>query len=227
MWMACIGISYTLKLHIICKLISIFIQHSYPTPGNTIIQLNLSVNFGNIIMAQLLHSKYRTARLGGKNETRNMLMYTCIIRMNVNNTSISVAIFWCNLSQSKYETGSSIGYPFRKLTNSCVSICVCVCVCALNTELYINLSSTQTSPQEKKNTHTQSTNVISKERQLCQQYTESDISVNRCRICQWQIHWFQSKPTAYFPAWNNNYFTNRITVSPPHIDDRYRYKWTA
>jgi hypothetical protein len=153
MWMTCIGISYTLKLHIICKLISIFIPHSYPTPGNTIIQLNLSVNFGNIIMAQLLHSTYCTAHIGKKTETPNMSMYPCIIRMNVNNTSISVAIFWCNLSQSKYEIGTSIGYPFRKLTNSCVSMCVCVCV--LNTELYINLSSTQTSLQDKKKkTHT-------------------------------------------------------------------------
>jgi hypothetical protein len=37
------------------------------TPSKAIIQLNLSINFGNIIMAQLLHSKYRTARLGEKN----------------------------------------------------------------------------------------------------------------------------------------------------------------
>jgi hypothetical protein len=49
--------------------------------------------------------------------------------MNVNNTLISLAIFWSNLPQSKYETGFSIRYPLRKLTNSRVCVCVRVHVC--------------------------------------------------------------------------------------------------
>jgi hypothetical protein len=127
-----------------------------------------------------------------------MLMCRCIIRMNVNNSLISLAIFRSNLPQSKYETGLSIGYPIRKLTNSRV----CVFVCVSNTELYINLSSTQTSLQQK----TQYRCHL-KETPLCQQYTESGLPANRCRIWQWQIHWLQSKPIAYLLAWSNNYFS--------------------
>ena len=80
-----------------------------------------------------------------------MLMCRRIIIMNVTNSLISLAIFCSNLPQSKYETGFSIGYPFRELTNSCV------CVCVLNMEFSIKLFSTQTSLQQK-----HSTNVISK-----------------------------------------------------------------
>jgi hypothetical protein len=154
-----------------------------------------------------------------------MLMSRCIIRMNVNNSLISLAIFWSNLPQSKYETGVSIGYPIRKLTNSrvCVCVCVCVCVfvcfCVLNTELYINLSSTQTYMQQK----TQYRRHF-KETPLCQQNTNIGLSANRCRMRQCQIHWLQSKPIAYLLAWKNNYFSNRTTVSPPYLDERCCYK---
>lgn len=87
------GISYTPKLHIICKINSRIHSTSMSDAGNTLIHLRLSINFSIIITAKLCHSKYSRVRLEKKPKRGTCPCALRIFRTNVNNTLINLPNF--------------------------------------------------------------------------------------------------------------------------------------